>query len=127
MEKDMTNITHMTHAELKKMHEEIKKKNEDKYRTSSKKRLIKNVEKKFKTTMIGALAQFEEMFGDLWGHPKRVEDKTSEELENYEQWQIVRTAVLNNGNNQLRAAMDEIAQYTMTWDRYRTEFIIKKD
>jgi hypothetical protein len=95
------------------------------YKENSKKRLLKNIEKKFKTTMIGALARFEEGFGDLWGHGKR--ELTSEELEFRKIWEDVRTEVLNNGNNQLRGAQDEIANYTMSWDKYHTELIVKKD
>ena len=33
---------------------------------------------------------------------------------------------LNNGNNQLRAALNEIAQYSMKWDKYRMDFIVKQ-
>ena len=44
---------------LKNLKSQIKKNNEEKYKENSKKRLITNVEKKFKTTMIGSLAVFE--------------------------------------------------------------------
>jgi len=42
-----------------------------------------------------------------------------------EKWQLVRSEVLNNGNNQARACLDEISQYTMTWDRFTTKLIVK--
>jgi len=100
--------------------------NDDRYAATSKKRLISNVEKKFKTTMIGALARFEELFGELWGNGQ-TSPLTDEQEAFLEKWQIVRTEILNNGNNQLRACLDEIAQYTMTWDRYQTKFIVHKD
>lgn len=103
--------------------ERIRKQNEEKYKDNSKKRLIDIVSKKFKTTMIGSLAKFEENFGFLWGHGKK--ELTEQEAEFRKVWETVRTEILNNGNNQLRAAQDEIASHSMTWDRYRTDFIVK--
>jgi len=94
------------------------------YRENSKRRLLATLDKKFNTTMIGALARFEEEFGELWGH--KSEDITAEQAKYRERWQAVRDAVLDNGNKQRRAAQEEIAQYTMSWNKYKTEFIIKK-
>ena len=44
------------------------KNSEDRYRDSSKKRLLNILKKKFDTTTIGTLAILEESLGDLWGH-----------------------------------------------------------
>ena len=77
--------------------------------------------------MIGALDIFEKNFGSLWGHGKDVNDLDINELEYRKVWEYVRNKILDNGNQQLRGAMDEINEYTMTWNRYTTEFIIKKD
>ena len=111
--------------DYKKSRDIAKQHNREKFESNSKKRLMINIEKKFKTTMIGALSQFEKEFGELWGFNSH--DITPEQEEWQEKWQIVRTEILNNGNNQLRACLDEIAQYTMTWDRYKTQFIVRKD
>ena len=54
-------------------------------------------------------------------------DRTDAEKEWHNVWQDVRTDILNNGNNQLRACTNEISQYTMTWDRYKTDFIVTKN
>ena len=62
------------------------KSNEDRYYSHSKKRFIKVMGTKFKTTMIGALAAFEENFGDLWGHGKSEQELTPEEKEYREIW-----------------------------------------
>lgn len=115
----------MNHWEKRKLKEKLRGESEEKYKQSSKKRLMKNIASKFQTTMIGALDQFEKAFGHLWGHNKT--QLTPEEQECRRKWETVRTAILDNGNNQLRAATNEITQYTMTWDRYKTEFIIRKD
>mgnify|MGYP001285604283 FL=1 len=113
------------HKALRNLREEIKKKNEESYRDNSKKRLINNVDKKFKTTMIGSLAVFEKYFGALWGHG---DSSLTEEQKHFRQlWEDARTDILNNGNTQMRIAQEEIAQYTMTWNRYKTEFIVTKD
>ena len=124
---DFERMTNMSHGELKRLHDTAKRNSEEKYKANSKKRLINNLTRKFQTTMIGALARFEEVFGYLWGYGKQHEDRTKEEKEWFDKWQEVRTAILNNGNNQLRASLDEVSQYTMTWDRHQTQFIIRKD
>jgi hypothetical protein len=111
-----------SYRQLKK---QIKQKNEETYREGSKKRLIKNLEKKFKTTMIGALAAFENNFGALWGHGQ--EELTDDQKQFRKIWEETRTEILNNGNSQLRIAQEEIAQYTMTWNRYHVDFVIKPD
>ena len=116
----------MDHSKLKRSHDAARKLSHAKYEVSSKKRLITNIERKFKTTMIGALSHFEKLFGELWGFDNSNPPGQEEEYW-HEKWQAVRTEILNNGNNQLRACLDEIAQYTMTWDRYQTEFIVHKD
>jgi len=109
---------------MKQRFEAGKRLHNEKFADSSKKRLITNVEKKFKTTMIGSLASFEKEFGWLWGHGER-DGLTDEQMDMLEKWQLVRSEVLNNGNNQARACLDEISQYTMTWDRFTTKLIVK--
>lgn len=102
-----------------------KEKSEIIYKESSKKRLMDNISKKFKTTMIGAIARYEAAFGDLWGQDIDNPSKQQQELRRV--WEEVRTDILNNGNSQLRAALEEIAQYTMSWDKYKTNLIVRKD
>lgn len=101
------------------------KKTDRRYQESSKKRLLNNIEKKFNTTMIGSLAVFEDCFGHLWGQDKRFNELTELEKEWREVWNEARSKVLDNGNSNLRAAQNEIAQYTLSWDRYITEMPFK--
>jgi hypothetical protein len=70
-----------------------------------KEQLLNSIEKRFKTTMIGALARFEESFGYLW------EDDSSQRLMFEKIWDQTRNSILNNGNNQTRAAIDELSDY----------------
>jgi uncharacterized protein YdcH (DUF465 family) len=64
--------------------------------------------KRFQTTMIGALFQFEESFGYLWGFDKDEEDLTDNEKYFRLKWEDARYNILNNGNNQLRSAIKDL-------------------
>ena len=97
----------------------------DKYKDSSKKRLLNNLKKKFDTTTIGSLAIIEEIFGELWGHGVHYNELTEEEKEWREDWNEARTKILDLGNSNLRASQSEIAQYSISWNRYVTNFIVK--
>lgn len=98
---------------------------QDKYKDSSKKRLLNNIKKKFDTTTIGSLAIIEEIFGELWGHGVHYNELTEEEREWREDWTEARTKILDLGNSNLRAAHSEISQYSISWNRYVTNFIVK--
>lgn len=90
--------------------------------------LLDRVYKKFQTTMIGALARFEESFGHLW------EDDSSE-AERFEIiWEDTRNSILNNGNKQARAALNEISGFIdysansrKPNSRYHYKFYFNKD
>lgn len=92
-----------------------------KYEENSKKRLSSNMERKFRTTMIGSIAAMEDEFGHLWGQDLAVKDLSVHQREWREVWGRVRSRILDNGNANLRAAQNEIAQYTISWDRYVTK------
>ena len=111
------------HNRMKAEVSEVRRRGAERFKNVSKKRLAKCIEKKCKTTMIGAIASFEEVFGVLWGHGN--EQLSQEEQYWLEKWEEARTLVLNNGNNQIRAAMDEVDEYTVSWNRHRIDFIIK--
>ena len=66
-------------------------------------KVIADIETKFKTTMIGSLARFEESFGHLW------EEEGPDQQEYLDLWEYTRNSVLNNGNKQMRAAVNDIS------------------
>ena len=105
---------------------ELKENKDSLYKENSKRRLLNNIQKKFNTTIIGSLAVFEEFFGQLWGHGKPIEDLTWDEQEWRKIWASARSRILDNGNSNLRAAQNEIAQYTLHWDRYVVQMPVKK-
>tara|TARA_R110002020_G_scaffold55309_3_gene153619 strand:- start:3303 stop:3662 length:360 start_codon:yes stop_codon:yes gene_type:complete len=97
---------------------------DEKYKDSSKKRLLNNIKSKFNTTTIGSLAIFEEAFGFLWGHGIHPDELSEEEKEWRETWADARTKILDLGNSNSRGAQSEISQYTLSWNRYVTKFKI---
>jgi len=80
------------------------------------------LEKRFQTTMIGALYQFEEAFGYLWGFNKDDEDLTESEHSFRLKWEDVRYKILNNGNNQLRAAIKDLEKPRQNTFNYHYRF-----
>jgi hypothetical protein len=66
--------------------------------------------KRFQTTMIGALFEFEKAFGYLWGQDKEDDELTDKELDFLDRWDNVRNQILNNGNNQLRKAIADLSK-----------------
>lgn len=67
------------------------------------------ITKRFQTTMIGALFEFEKAFGYLWGQQKYDNEPLSQkEIEFGELWDNVRNKILNNGNNQLRKTIADL-------------------
>lgn len=83
----------------------------------SRKRLDRILSQKMNTTFIGAISAFENNFGFLWGAGKKRE-LTEEEQNLLNIWQRVRTDILNNGNNQLRALRNELQNHSVSWNRH---------
>jgi hypothetical protein len=75
--------------------------------------------KRFQTTMIGALFEFEKAFGYLWGQDKNEQELTDKELDFLDRWDMVRNQILNNGNNQLRKAISDLGHSTI---KYKYKF-----
>lgn len=115
----------MNHDEIKKIVQLARKANEQKQEVRTKENLKRHVQTKFKTTMIGALAKFEEAFGSLWGHGIPDDQLTKQQLEFRNLWNLTRTEVLNNGNNQLRAALSEIDNHTVKYNKVEYKFIVQ--
>ena len=104
-----------------KNQDNIKKVQHDyRYKENSKRRLANILKKKFDTTIIGSLAAFEERFGELWGHGLSVNELDEDQQYWRDLWMETRSKVLDNGNANLRAAQNEISQYTLSWNRYVT-------
>lgn len=84
---------------------------------TNKQDIIRTIEKRMQTIMIGSLAKFEENFGHLWN------DETLKDSDKFwELWEQARNQILNNGNNQLRCAVDELGDFL-----YNNNFNMKKN
>lgn len=121
----MTDLERQLLAVVEKRKQEAPLKSQ-KYNESSKEQLLKILETKLKTSFIAPLDFFETYFGVLWGHGKPVSELTAEEVKFREIWNEIRNNVLNNGNNQIRAVKNELAQYTVTWNRYHLNLKVKE-
>lgn len=66
--------------------------------------LIDNLYKRFQTTMIGALARFEESFGHIW-------ENENDNNPVWDHWEYTRNSILNNGNKQARAAINDVKRF----------------
>lgn len=113
------------HGDLARIVEMTREANDQKYEAHSKTMLKKHITTKFKTTMIGALSHFENLFGHLWGHEVPDSEKSDTEREWNEKWQLARTEILNNGNNQLRAALAEVDQHVVRYQKHEYQFQVK--
>jgi len=82
--------------------------------------------KRFQTTMIGALFEFEKAFGYLWGQDKEDHELTDNELDFLDRWDNVRNQILNNGNNQLRKAISDLTK-NQGDIKYNYKFYHKED
>jgi len=81
--------------------------------------LMFSIEKRFKTTMIGALAQFEKYFGYLWEN----DSPNREKFENL--WEDTRNNILNNGNNQIRLALRDLEQTLYNKPKFKQQYHYK--
>lgn len=80
--------------------------------------LLRALRKKLKTSFVGALARFEGHFGHLWGHGLHESECDADQLAWRAVWEECRVAVLDNGNQQVRAVESEVLQYEVSWNRH---------
>jgi hypothetical protein len=87
--------------------------------------LIQSLYKRFQTTMIGALARFEDNFGHFW-------ENEPDNSPVWDNWEYTRNSILNNGNKQARAAIDELKKHlrvnsTKNQQKYNYKFNFKEE
>ena len=81
------------------------------------------IRKRIQTTMIGALARFEENFGHLWGHFKDPSEPLTPEEEKYaDTWDYTRNQILNQGNSQIRNLSKDLNNVIGKTTRYQYNF-----
>lgn len=113
-----------SYAELVRKSEKYKTDKTNKNKEVSKDRLLKISKKKIQTTMIGALSTVEKHFGFLWGH-ESPDALTPEQEHMKELYDLVRSEILDRGNNQCRNLETEFMNYDITWLRYQITLPLK--
>lgn len=93
-----------------------------------KKRLKGIAKKKFDTTMVFPISQFEVAFGHLWGHGLKLDELTKEQIVNRHKWEEIRQNIFNTGNQQMRNLFAELDLHDVIFHGYRYELkpMIKK-
>lgn len=89
--------------------------------------IFDNLEKRFKTLMIGTLYRFEQSFGYLWNHGE--EPHSENQIKFRQKWEDLRTDILNHGNNQIRLALNELDRFIDHQNKYsyNYKFVFNKN
>ncbi len=111
-------LSHYQLVEVKKKQKELK---DNKQKERCKKRLSSIISTKIKTSFIGSISIYEESFGFLWGHGKQEEELDDNEVAMKQIWENVRSKILDNGNSQLRASVNEVNNYSIDWNMHRMD------
>lgn len=83
-------------------------------------KIIQNIEKRFKTLMIGSISRFEQAFGYLWNHGH---EPTTEKEEFFrDKWEDLRYELLNHGNHQIRSAINELNYFLNDNSKYKYNY-----
>jgi len=78
--------------------------------------------KRFQTTMIGAIFEFEQNFGYLWGLDKQETELTENQQKFRLKWEDTRNQILNNGNSQLRKCLSDLNKVQTNNIKYNYNF-----
>jgi hypothetical protein len=126
MDPEKESVESLSHYQMAMAHRKQKELKDNKYKDKSKKRLSNILSTKIKTSFIGSISACENNLGFLWGHGKDESELTENELAMKEIWENIRAKILDNGNSQLRAAINELNHYSISWDRYQLDISIQE-
>lgn len=87
--------------------------------------VLKEMEKRFTTLMIGGIARFEKAFGYLWNHGDDPQNAAQEDF--LDKWEELRNSVLNHGNNQIRLALQDLEKYLYKKHKYQYKYNFSLD
>jgi hypothetical protein len=94
---------------------------------SKEEKLIKDIETRLRTVMIGSISRMENAFGYLWNHGS--DPETENQARFSDKWEDLRLSILNHGNKQIREAIDDLADFFTYQNKYpyNYNFTFKKD
>lgn len=111
--------------EFNRKFNDAKRKNIERRDDFSREKLKKDFKKKMTTQMIGAIAAMEDRFGHLWGMDSNDDTLTADQEQWLDVWEEVRQQILDKGNAQIRAILDELDNYSIKWNGYQYQFYFK--
>lgn len=79
-------------------------------------KIIKDIETRMRTIMIGAISRMEETFGYLWNHGD--DPETTNQKLFLDKWEDLRLQLLNHGNHQIRSSIDDLRYFFEKQDKY---------
>jgi hypothetical protein len=126
MENNKESAEPLSHYQMAMAHRKQQEIKDGKYKDKSKKRLSNIISTKIKTSFIGSISACENQLGFLWGHGKEESELTENEIAMKDIWENIRAKILDNGNSQLRAAINELNYYSIDWDRYHLDISIQE-
>jgi hypothetical protein len=85
----------------------------------SRRLIIEQLEKRFKTIMIGSLARFEKEFGYLWNNDE--DPNTDQEVFFRDKWEDLRHELLDHGNDQMRNGVQDLNDYLNHVEKYNLQ------
>lgn len=106
---------------MKQMMENRNEGGSQRYNKFSKEKLAEILKTKLTTTFIGDISIIEEIIGYLWGAGLPESKLTENQRKWKKAWGTIRKRILDNGNDQIRAVMNELEQYEVKWNRYKTK------
>jgi len=115
------------HFQAKALKERLREASQERFLEESRRRLDRIISNKMRTTFIGALASFEEIFGFMWGHGESEDDLSEQQLMMRQLWDEARTQILNKSNNQLRAVRTELNNHVVSWKRHHLELKVNHE
>jgi hypothetical protein len=86
----------------------------------SRRHIIEQMEKRFKTIMIGGLSRFEKEFGYLW-EGENGEPVTEKDIYFRDKWEDLRNDLLDHGNYQIRNGLEELEKYLNKVEKYNLQ------
>lgn len=72
-------------------------------------KIIKDIETRLKTIMIGSISRMEKSFGYLWNYGDEPNTATEEQFA--DKWEDLREDILNHGNQQIRLAINLLEKH----------------
>ncbi len=110
-------------ARVSKAREQEREQHHTSFSAKSLSRLQRVAAKKMRSSFVGTLPILEHFFGHLWAHGTDNAELTDLQIRWRAIWSKVRTAILDNGNDQLKALERELSEYEVKWLSFQATMV----